>query len=101
MGLGRWLRNKMEADDGYKPDPDEIVTVGYVSLAVSNIVLTELKAAGIRAEVVSNVSATTGRRKHGFCASPATVRQRRRSSTASDRLEAVTDSIPLRDTPIE
>jgi|KBSSwiStaDraftv2_1062776.scaffolds.fasta_scaffold2135282_2 hypothetical protein len=52
MGLGRWLRNKMEADDGYKPDPDEIVTVGYVSLAVSNIVLTELKAAGIRAEVV-------------------------------------------------
>jgi len=52
MGLGRWLRNKMEADDGYKPDPDEIVTVGYVSLTVSNIVLTELKAAGIRAEVV-------------------------------------------------
>jgi hypothetical protein len=52
MGLGRWLRKTMQADDGYEPDPDEIVTVGYVSLTLSNIVVTELKDAGIRAEVV-------------------------------------------------
>ncbi len=52
MGLGRWLRRKLEADDGYEPDPEEIVTAGHVNLALSGMVATELKAAGIRAEVV-------------------------------------------------
>jgi hypothetical protein len=40
----------MEADDGYEPSPDEIVTVGYVNIAVSQIVVTKLREAGIRAE---------------------------------------------------
>lgn len=42
----------MEADDGYEPDPEEIVTVAHVSLLLSGLVAAELKAAGIRAEVV-------------------------------------------------
>ena len=52
MGLGRWLREKMEADDGYEPGVDEVVMVGRVNLALSGMVLTELRAAGIRAEIV-------------------------------------------------
>ena len=41
----------MEADDGYEPSPDEVVTVGYVNTALSQIVVTKLRDAGIRAEV--------------------------------------------------
>jgi len=52
MGVVRWFRTKMEADDGYEPDPEEIVTVGHVNLALSGMVVNELRAAGIRAEVV-------------------------------------------------
>ena len=46
VGLVRWLRNKMEADDGYEPDPDEIVTVAHVSLILSNMVVAELERRG-------------------------------------------------------
>ena len=42
----------MESDDGYEPQADEIVTVGYVNIALSRIVVAELEAAGIRADAV-------------------------------------------------
>ena len=52
MGLGRWFRRVLEADDGYEPDLDEIVTVASVSFALAPMVVTALEEAGIRAEAV-------------------------------------------------
>ena len=52
MGLGHWLRQVMEADDGYEPAPDAVVTVGYVHAALSEIVIGELAAAGIHADAI-------------------------------------------------
>jgi hypothetical protein len=40
----------MEADDGYEPSPDEIVTCGYVHTSLSRLVIAKLQDAGIRAE---------------------------------------------------
>ena len=52
MGVVRWLREKMEADDGHEPNPDEVVTVAHVNIALVGMIVDELNAAGIRAEVV-------------------------------------------------
>jgi hypothetical protein len=60
VGLVRWLREKLEADDGYEPGADEVVIVGRVNLALSGLVVTELRAAGIRAEVVEPHAAYGG-----------------------------------------
>lgn len=60
VGLLRWLRDTMEADDGYEPGADEVVMVGRVNLALSGLVVTALREAGIRAEVVERHSAYHG-----------------------------------------
>jgi hypothetical protein len=52
MGLVQWLREKMQGDDGYEPDPDQVVTVAHVNAAFAGLITDELNANGIQAHVV-------------------------------------------------
>jgi hypothetical protein len=52
MGLGRWLQDRLDHDDGYEPDPDAVVTVAEVGLVAAALIVAALEAAGIEARAV-------------------------------------------------
>ena len=52
MGIGRWVRDHLDHDDGYEPDPDAIVTVAEVGVVAAAVIVAELAAAGIEARTV-------------------------------------------------
>ena len=80
----------MAADDGYEPSADEVVTVGYVNVAVSPLVVTELQSAGIRAEAVEQRGAYGGPvvKARILCFAP----QRDEAAAIIDRVLGGTDS---------
>ena len=52
MGVIAWVRRLLERDDGYEPDPDEVVTAGHVQLTLRPVGMHELELAGLHAHAV-------------------------------------------------
>jgi hypothetical protein len=52
MGLGRWLQDRLDHDDGYEPDPDAVVTIAEVGLVAATVIVAALDAEGIEARAV-------------------------------------------------
>jgi len=52
MGIGRWVRDHLDHDDGYEPDPDAIVTVAEVGQLVAPVIVAALQAEAIEARAV-------------------------------------------------
>lgn len=50
MGLGRWLLGKLDHDDGYEPDPDEVVDVATLDVGHGAMAVARLAQVGIRAQ---------------------------------------------------
>ena len=52
MGIGQWVRDHLDHDDGYEPDPDAVVTVAQVGVVAAALIVAALEAAGIEARAV-------------------------------------------------
>jgi hypothetical protein len=52
MGVGRWVRDRLDHDDGSVDAPDAVVTVAQVNAVVATIVLVRLADVGIEARSV-------------------------------------------------